>query len=115
MKTLTMVLVVLITLLSIAAGSAKVLQAPQEVAFLQEFGLTSMLIIIYGLIQIIGAVLLTIPKSRRQGALVAISAFSLSTALIFIDGNYLFGVFSLIPILLTALIYWQTGTTQNNQ
>lgn len=115
MKALTMVLVVLITLLSIAAGAAKVLQAPQEVAFLQSFGLSSPLIIAYGLVQLTGGILLAIPKTRKHGALVTISAFGLSSVFIFISGNYMFGVVSLIPVLLTGLIVRLSDQTQNNQ
>lgn len=56
-------------------------------------------------LQIIGGVLLAVPKTIKLGVVFVILAFTLSTVLIFISGNAMFGLVSLLPIALTALIY----------
>jgi len=114
MKILNMILVVLIVLLSIAAGFAKVLETPQEVEFLQSFGFTSTLIIAYGLVQITGGALLAIPNTVKPGAIITILAFGLSTVLILIGGDLMFGLASMMPILLTCLIFWQSNKVKDN-
>ncbi|WP_394176057.1 DoxX family protein [Thalassotalea litorea] len=109
MKILNIVLIAFITLLSIAAGFAKVMEMPQEVQFLQGFGFNSTLVIAYGLLQITGGVLLMLPRTIRLGALITIFSFGLSAILIFISGNTIFAFASLLPIAMTAYILWQSG------
>lgn len=115
MKILNMISITLIALLSVAAGFAKVMGAPQEVAFLQSFGFTSMLIIAYGSVQIAGGILLAIPNTKKLGAMIAMLAFGLSTVLIFISGNLMFGFISLFPILLACFIFWQSSRIALNE
>jgi uncharacterized membrane protein YphA (DoxX/SURF4 family) len=114
-KILNILLIAIITLLSIAAGFAKVMETPQEVEFLQSFGFNTTQIIVYGFVQIGGGVLLALPKTIRWGALITILAFLLSSALIIIDGDLMFGLISLVPVLLTALIYWQSRKIREQQ
>jgi hypothetical protein len=108
-KILNIILVALITLLSIAAGVAKVLESPQEVEFLQGFGFTPLPIITFGLVQIVGGVLLAAPKTKKLGAIITILAFGVSTLLIFISGNSMFGLASMVPILLICVILWHSS------
>lgn len=105
MKILQMVLIGLIVLLSIAAGSAKVMNAPQEVEFLKSFGFSDVLILIYGVVQITSGLLLAWPKTRNVGVVATSLAFMLSSSLIFIKGDLIFGFISLIPIAISGYIY----------
>lgn len=114
MKILTMLLLVIIALLSIAAGVAKVMGLPQEVQFLEGFGLNSMLIVLYGLAQIVGGILFAIPKTLRLGAIIIIVGFALSAALIALAGNYVFSLVSLLPIAITVFVLKQPSTFTHN-
>lgn len=106
MKIVRFLVISIVALLSIAAGLAKVMQTTQEMEFLQGLGLTPGLIVVFGLVQISGGLLLVIPKTRMVGAVITASAFAVSTVLIFIGGNLAFGLFSLLPIALAgAIIY----------
>jgi hypothetical protein len=107
MKIVTILLVALIALLSIAAGAAKVMQTPQEMEFLRGLGLSSPLIVVFGLIQIAGGILLVPPKTRMSGAVLATAALVVSTILIFVSGNIAFGLFSLLPIAMAGGIIYQ--------
>ena len=108
MKIVNILLVVLIALLSIAAGLAKVMQSPQEAEFLQGFGLSTTLIIVFGLVQIAGGAGLALPKTRIVGGVLAALGFAVSTVLVFIGGNLAFGLFSLLPIVLVGVVIHQS-------
>jgi len=115
MKIVNFLIVAIIAILSIAAGLAKVLQTQQEMEFLQGLGLSSVLIVFFGLVQIAGGVLLAPKKTRMLGAILVTSALVLSTALIFIGGNLVFGLFSVIPIALACVIIYQTAKAANSK
>jgi hypothetical protein len=114
-KIINLLIVVIIALLSIAAGLAKVMQTQQEMEFLQGLGLNSFLIVGFGLVQIIGGVLLVPKKTRMPGAILVALALVVSTALIFIGGNFAFGLFSVIPIALAGVIIYQTARITHNK
>lgn len=104
MKILKNVNLVLITLLSITAGISKIILTPQEVEFFQNAGLGEPVVIIFGIVQMIVGVLLIIGKVRKWGAIFVALMFALSTIMIFINGMIGFGVFSILPIILTGFI-----------
>ena len=109
MKIVNIVIIAIIALLSIAAGLAKVMQNQQEMEFLQSFGLSSFLIVAFGLIQIAGGVLLVPRKTRMTGGVLAALALLVSAVLIFVGGNLVFGLVSLIPVALACLIIYQSA------
>ena len=115
MKIVNLLIVVVIALLSIAAGLAKVMQAPQEMEFLQGLGLSTVQIVVFGLVQILGGVLLVPGKTRMPGSILVTAALVVSTTLIFIGGNLTFGLFSLIPVALASVIIYQTARTTHNK
>jgi len=104
MKIFNSILIAIIALLSIAAGLAKLMQVPEEIKFLESFGFSIALISTYGICQILGGVLLVLPKTRVVGAIVTIVAFTLSTVLIFISGKFTFGLVSIVPIVLVSMV-----------
>ena len=115
MKIVNLLIVAVIALLSIAAGLAKALQTQQEMDFLQGLGLSSFLIVVFGLVQIVGGILLVLKKTRMPGAIMVTSAFVVSAVLVFMGGNLALGLFSLIPIALAALIIYQTAKITHNK
>jgi hypothetical protein len=109
MKIVNILIIVIVALLSIAAGLAKVMQTPQEMEFLQGFGLSPIMIVIFGLIQVVGGVLVLPAKTRLPGAVLAALAFAVSTMLIFIGGNMTFGLVSMLPLAMACLIIFQSA------
>lgn len=107
MKIVYLLVLLIIALLSIAAGLAKVMQAPQEMEFLQGLGLSPLLIMIFGLAQIAGGLLLGPTKTRLAGAVLVTLAFALSAVLLVLAGNVPFALISVIPVLLAAFIVYQ--------
>ena len=114
MKIVNILIIAIVALLSIAAGLAKVMQSPQEMEFLQGFGLSSALIVVFGLVQVSGGVLLVPQKTRLPGAVLATLALVVSTVLIFIAGNLVFGLVSILPIALGCVIIYQSVRIRRN-
>jgi hypothetical protein len=114
-KILHFVLIAIIALLSIAAGVAKILESPQEIQFLKGFGFNSTVILTYGLVQVIGGVLLAIPKTLKLGSIFTGFAFTLASILIILSGNYVFSLISLLPVVITVFIFWQSSQFTHNK
>ena len=98
MKFLKIGLLVIIILMSLAAGAAKVLQAPQEVEFFAAAGLNNSIMIALGIVQIVGAIIAAIPKFRGPGAFLIAAGFGASAAIILLTGNIVFAAISLLPV-----------------
>jgi len=103
------------TLLSIAAGLAKVMQVPEEVTFLTGLGLDNTMIFVFGAIQIVGGILLAIPKSRMYGSVLVVIAFLLSAILVFVGEDFIFGIVSIFPVVITGYIGYQTLKNTGNK
>lgn len=107
MNTLNITLVLLLALLSIAAGTAKVMEIPQEIEYLLSFGFTADQILAFGVVQILGGALMVLFKARLVGAILAALAFLASSALLFMHANMVFGAVSLVPFALTCRVAYQ--------
>ncbi len=108
MKIIKIILTILIVLLSITAGLAKVMQLPEEMIFLTELGLNSTMILVFGVIQIISGFLLATPKSKLFGLVLTAIAFLTSAILVFISGDILFTIVSMLPVAITLFLIYQT-------
>jgi hypothetical protein len=104
MNTITTIIAVVIGLLSIAAGGAKIALVPEEVEFLSQIGFSNTLTISFGIMQTLGGVLLVVPFTRLYGALLAVAGFAVSAILVFVSGNAVFGGVSLLPLLLAGFV-----------
>jgi len=107
MKIAVTVIAVLIGLLSLAAGGAKIALVPQEVVFLSQFGFVKGHTVSFGVVQVAGGLLMLIPMTRLFGALIAAAGFALSVALLLAAGNTAFAGVSLVPVLLAGFVAYQ--------
>ena len=115
MKILSIVLTGLIALLSIAAGAAKVMQVPDEMAFLGGLGLSGSMILAFGAFQIIGGILTIIPKSKTFGSIILVIGFAISAVLVFSSGNIKFGLISIVPVILGGIITYTSIKSSRSQ
>lgn len=104
MQMLARINLILVVLLSLAAGLAKVAKVEAEFEFLSNAGLNESQILVFGLVQIAAGALMILPKTRFYGAMIAALAFLASTVLIFMSGNISFGLLSIIPILMADAV-----------
>ena len=105
MKYVYLAILVLLILVSLAAGAAKVMQTPQEVEFFQQVGMGTGVLITFGIIQILGGLLAILPKFRKLGLTIMAAMFLLSAVQIFMTGNAVFGSLSLIPAALAIFLF----------
>ncbi len=108
MKYLFFTVMIMLVILSLAAGGAKVSSMPQEIQLFQDSGIHPTWLLPLGSLQIIGGLLAIYHRTRRVGSVVIALGFLLSTIVIFMTGNCAFGVFSLLPVLLCAFIFWRS-------
>lgn len=100
----TIVIAYALGLLSVAAGIPKILQMPQELEFLSAIGLTGIAVSILGAVQFAGGVMLFVARSRLAGAVITAVALAVSSAAIFASGNSTFGLVSLLPLVIAAIL-----------
>lgn len=101
---LSRVIIYALALLSIAAGVPKVLRMPQEIEFLSAIGFSAVTVILLGVVQIAGGVLLVFPRGRLIGCLLVALALLVSSAAILASGEYVFAGISLLPFALAILV-----------
>lgn len=104
----TGVLIVLV-LLGTSAGVAKILKVPEELAFFQAVGLGELIVLLFGTVQLVGAILLIFRRTRLAGALVSAVTYLGSAIMIFVSGAIGFGTISLLPILMSGWIGWDSA------
>ena len=104
MKIVKAIILVLLVLMSAAAGAAKVFQTPQETAFFESVGLSAFWLLPLGVVQIAGALAAIVHQTRRIGMAFVAAGFLVSAIIIFMTGNIGFGLISLLPVLLAAAI-----------
>lgn len=102
------VVLVLLILLSLSSGVAKVLRLPQEVGFFEGAGMTAPGLVAFGLVQVAAGLLMTLRRWRIMGAALAAVTFAVSAGLIFRDGQTAFGVVSLVPVLAAGFVVRHT-------
>ena len=96
---------VIVALLSLAAGAAKVMKAPQEVLFFEVVGLGPIYMTILGALQLIAGVLVFVPRTRKLGATLAAVAFLISVLMILKSGQTGFAIISLLPVAISVFVF----------
>ena len=114
MKYLHIIVLIILVLLSLAAGGAKIMEMPQEVQFFETAGLNTSLLLPLGVVQVVGALLAIYPPARKAGAAIMALGFLCSAMAIFMTGNTSFGTFSLLPVLLSLFLVWRAGGQSAN-
>ncbi len=112
MKAIGLVLAALLALLSLAAGGAKLAQTAQEIEFFASAGVDPFWLYPLGGLQVIGAIACLPNATRRLGLFVIAVGFAISSAMIFVTGNTMFGAISLIPALLALVLGWRLGSNE---
>ncbi len=90
----------LLVVLGVAAGSAKIAKTPEELSFFQQLGLSESVLLVFGVIQVLAAVLLIFNQVRLFGIATLAVTFLSSTIMILIAGQLGFAVFSLLPLIM---------------
>lgn len=105
-NTITIVMIYALAFLSVIAGIPKILQMPQELAFLSVIGLSGVAVTILGMAQSAAGILMFQRTLRLPGAELAALAFLISSVAIFASGDTAFGLVSLLPVLVSIIVIY---------
>ena len=104
MKIFHKVILVILVFLAVSSGITKMLLMQQDVAFFGKYGFTNSILIAYGAAQLLGGVLLVLPKSRVIGAALVAITFLISAVVLAMDGNTPVTIITLVCVLLLGFI-----------
>ncbi len=115
MKVLLTIILGLLVLLAISSGITKIMLMPQDLEFFGRYGFNNLMLIIFGIIQVVGGVLMVIPKIRLYGAITVITTFGISLVLLIIEGNFVVSVITLIAMALLVVVIKQNYITSRSK
>ena len=105
MKIIVNLVLVMLIFLALAAGMSKILLLPREVEFFATYEITPWMIKSFGVLQVVGGLLMAGFRTRVIGALLVALTFLISAILLFVAGDYpLAAVTTLCVFLLIAII-----------
>lgn len=104
MKIVFNVVLAVLVLLAVSSGITKIMLMPQDVAFFGRYGFTDPILIAFGCSQLVGGVLLAIPKTRVVGAMVVAITFVISAGVLFMAGKIPITLVTIVCVLLLAAI-----------
>jgi uncharacterized membrane protein YphA (DoxX/SURF4 family) len=87
MKIVLIVLITILALLALASGVTKIMLLPRDVEFFGAYGFTNLTLIIFGIAQVAGGILLIAPKTRVYGAVLVGITFLVSAYLLVLAGD----------------------------
>jgi len=104
MKNALLVNLGLLVVLGVAAGASKIVRLPFEVAIFGAAGFTDKAIVIIGMTQIMGAIMLLLPSARPHGGAVLAATFALFAVLTFMIGEIALGLVLLLPVAMGCVV-----------
>ncbi len=108
MKIFLNVILVILVLLAISSGITKIILMQQDVEFFSKYGFTNPILISYGAAQLLGGILLILPKTRVAGAILVAITFLISAVILVLEGNIPVVIITLVFVLLLGVIIKQS-------
>ena len=102
-----LVVIAMLVLLQLAAGFSKALHNPQEVSFLLGAGFNITFITIFGLVQIMAALMLTWGKTRLRGTLLSLFSLGFSCVILLVNNQAIYAIAALAPTLMSGYILYE--------
>ena len=114
MTTAMKVILGILIFLSVSSGVTKIMLMPQETEFFGKYGFNNLLLITFGVSQVLGGALMVIQKMRIYGAILVIITFGISLLLLMLESNYAVSVITLIAMALLGVVIKQTHITRRS-
>jgi hypothetical protein len=108
MKAFSVMILVILTLLAVSSGIAKILLMQQDVDFFGKYGFSDPILIAFGSLQLLGGLLLVFTKTRFFGAAIVALTFLVSLALLLLEGNIPLSIITLVATLLLGVVMKQS-------
>jgi hypothetical protein len=112
MKIVYKIILAVLILLAVSSGITKMLLLQHEVEFFGKYGFSNPVLVVYGLAQVLGGLLLVFTRTRFVGAAIVAITFLISLVFILIEGNMPVGIATLIATLLLGEVMkqsWQSS------
>ncbi len=104
MKYVFTVLLVLLIFLAVASGISKIALTQQDVSFFGKYGFSQPAVVAFGVVQLIGGVLMMVKRTRFIGTTIVAITFLFSLVLLLMDGNMPMSAATIIATLFLAAI-----------
>jgi len=111
MKIVSTIILIVLILLAVSSGSTKVALMQQDVEFFGKYGFSNSLLIAYGLVQVIGGVLMVFKKTRFVGAAIVAITFLTSLAVLLMEGSLPVSAVTIVALLLLGMTMKQSWKT----
>ena len=108
MRVISTIILAMLVLLAAASGITKILLLQQDVDFFGKYGFSDPILIGFGLIQLLGGLLLIFEKTRFTGAAIVAVTFLISLALLLVEGNIPASIITLVATLLLGIVMKQS-------
>lgn len=95
---------ILTSLLSISTGVFKLMQQEADILLFEKIGMNATATTLLGAVQLIGGLLLILPKTRKIGAYIMIPTFILASVAVFANNMIGFGIVSILFIVMAYLV-----------
>lgn len=103
MKIIYYAIVAILVFLAVSSGATKIMLMPQDVEFFGKFGFSNPILIAFGVVQLVGGLLLLMPKTRRLGAIMVVITFLISFVVLIMAGNM---PVAIVTLFCTGLLAW---------
>jgi len=107
MKTLLQINLVILVLLAISSGVTKIILMPQEVQFFGSVGFSNLMLIIFGVSQVVGGLMLVLSKTRLIGAIIIAITFIISAVVLFMSENIVVAIVTCFTLLMLSVVIKQ--------
>ena len=116
MKTVFAIILIVLILLAVSSGITKVALMQQDVDFFGKYGFSNPILIVYGLIQLMGGVLMVFTRTRFIGAAIVAITFLVSLAVLLMEGNLPVSIATIVATLLLGVTMkqsWKTAASES--
>jgi len=108
MKIFINVVLAILVFLAVSVGVTKIMLMQQDVEFFGKYGFTNTILITYGVVQLLGGILLAFPKTRIIGAILVAITFLISAIVLVMEDNIPVTIVTLVFVLLSGFIIKQS-------
>ncbi len=111
MKIVQPIILVILVLLAVTAGAAKLSLQQQDVEFFGRFGFSNLALVLYGLVQAVAGLSMVFRRTRWIGAAVVAITFVTSLVLLVMDGNIPASIATVVATFLLGVVMRQSRQT----
>ena len=115
MKVVSTVILAILVLLAVSSGVTKILLLPQDVDFFGKYGFSNPILIAYGLVQLVGGLLLVFAKTRFIGAAIVAITFVISLVVLVMEGNIPVSIVTAFATLMLGVVMKQSWRGDNRK